>query len=578
MMGKKERHFAPQINVSLEELVPQDHFYRDLEQKLDLSFVREFVQQTYTGGGRPSIDPMVFFKLQLVMFFEGIRSERQLMRQAADRLSVRWYLGYDLGEPLPDHSSLSRIRARYGLDLFRRFFDAILEQCQQAKLIWGKELYIDATRVHANASLDSLTTRFAFEAREALKKHLQELFQEEDDTQTTEPDLSLIEADQQPMALPTSPSEEEINILMEQQATRHNWYAKGGEQQREVRGLYQRRSDQRVSTTDPDATPMRHGGGPLHLGYQTHYVVDGGKQRMILAALVTPAEVMENQPMLDLLWHARFRWRLHPKQVTGDTKYGTLENIKAIEDAGMRAYIPLFNRENEHGAYYGSSRFVYDAAHDRYICPAGQSLHLSRMEYKAEKAEYQADAATCNACPLKAQCTPSPYGRQVHRSFHADYLERVKGYYQTEAYQKALRKRKVWVEPLFAEAKDWHGMRRFRLRRLWRVNCEALVTASGQNLKRLLRKRGWGKRPFPAEAVAMTPPPWEPDEFPSHTLLRSDRLSIAVGSFIADGAPKACFESQMIMFYLLIFKIRIFRILFVKYNFREYQLLFVLLF
>lgn len=140
MMRTKERHFAPLIHVSLEELVPQDHFYRHLERSLDLSFVREFVQQTYAGIGRPSIDPVVFFKLQLVMFFEGIRSERQLMRHAADRLSVRWYLGYDLGEPLPDHSSLTRIRERYGVDVFRRFFDAIVEQCQQEKLVWGQEL------------------------------------------------------------------------------------------------------------------------------------------------------------------------------------------------------------------------------------------------------------------------------------------------------------------------------------------------------------------------------------------------------------------------------------------------------
>jgi transposase len=93
MMGSKQRYFAPLVNVSLEELVPQDHFYRHLERTLDLSFVREFVEKTYAGGGRPSIDPVVFFKLQLVMFFEGIRSERQLMRRAADRLSVRWYVG-----------------------------------------------------------------------------------------------------------------------------------------------------------------------------------------------------------------------------------------------------------------------------------------------------------------------------------------------------------------------------------------------------------------------------------------------------------------------------------------------------
>ena len=117
--------------------------------------------------GRPSIDPVVFFRLQLVMFFEGIRSERQLMRLAADRLSVRWYLGYNLDEPLPDHSSLTRIRTRYGLEVFRRFFDTIVEQCQQAGLVWGRELYFDATQVQADAALDSLTARFAVEARAA---------------------------------------------------------------------------------------------------------------------------------------------------------------------------------------------------------------------------------------------------------------------------------------------------------------------------------------------------------------------------------------------------------------------------
>ena len=166
MMGKKERHFAPLINVSVEQLVPHDHFYRHVERTLDLTFVREFVQQTYAHSGRPSIDPMIFFKLQLVMFFEGLRSERQLMHHAADRLSIRWYLGYDLNEPLPDHSSLTRIRTRYGVEIFRRFFEQIVEQYQEAGLIWGKKLYIDATKVQANASRDSVKQRFAVESQQ----------------------------------------------------------------------------------------------------------------------------------------------------------------------------------------------------------------------------------------------------------------------------------------------------------------------------------------------------------------------------------------------------------------------------
>jgi hypothetical protein len=288
--------------------------------------------------------------------------------------------------------------------------------------------------------------------------------------------------------------------LASENTTRHDWIEQEGRQQREVHGLYQRTADFKVSTTDPDATPMRLKGGGTHLGYHVHYVVDAGKAHIILQVLVTPSEVMDNQPMRDLIFRSRFRWKLRPRHVTGDTKYGTIENIKALEDAGIRAYVPLPDWEHQR-PYFGPAQFTYDSEHDRYSCPNGQLLHLTRMEYSGQKAEYSADAATCNACPLKAQCTPSDQGRQVHRSFHANYLERVRSYHQTQAYQKAMRKRKVWVEPLFAEAKDWHGMRRFRLRRLWRVNCEAQVIAAGQNLKRLLKKRGWGRRPFPTEAM-----------------------------------------------------------------------------
>ncbi len=509
-MGIKERSFAPLIHVSLEDLVPADHFYRYLERTLDLSFVREFVQATYACIGRPSIDPMVFFKLQLVMFFEGIRSERQLMRHAADRLSVRWYVGYDLGEPLPDHSSLTHIRERYGVEVFRRFFDTIVEQCQQAKLVWGKELYIDSTQVNANADLDSLTPRFAVEAREALQHHLSALFAQETpkpesaeepskDAPTSEP-LPESTACQPPTLLPVVLSDAQREELSGDNAARHDWITQEGRQQREIHGLYQRTADFRISTTDPDATPMRLKGGGTHLGYHVHYVVDGGKARIILQALVTPSEVMDNQPMLDLVFRVRFRWKLWPRHVTGDTKYGTIQNIKAIEDAGIRAYVPLPDWEHM-TLFYGPSKFSYDAEHDQYLCPQRQPLLPFRTEYQAEKVEYRADAAACNACPLKAQCTASNSGRQVHRSFHASYLERVRGYHQTRAYQKAMDKRKVWVEPLFAEAKDWHGLRRFRLRLLWRVNIEALRIAAGQNLKRLLKKWGWGRRPFPAEAM-----------------------------------------------------------------------------
>jgi transposase len=561
MMGFKERAFAPLVAVSLEELVPQDHFYRHVQTVLDLSFVYELVRECYPMAGRPSIDPVVFFKLQLVMFFEDVRSERLLMRQVADRLSVRWYVGYDLDEPLPDHSTLSKIRLRYGLEVFRRFFEAIVEQCQQARLVWGRELYFDSTQVNANADLDSLAPRFAVEAREALQEHLAALFEPEASQPENgeEQSANVLASERQveatlidePVSLPTRIAEARREELSEENTARHDWIEQEGRQQRDVYGSYQRTADFRISTTDPDATPMRLKGGGIHLGYHTHYVVDGGKRRIILAVLVVPGEVMDNQPMLDLLWHVLFRWRNWPNQVTGDMTYGTAENIKAIEDAHIHAYIPLAERGQRTG-YYGLADFTYDPVHDHYTCPQGQFLIPFHREEQTQVVEYRAVAGTCNLCPVKAACTTNKRGRHIHRSFFADYLDRVKAYAQTLACHKALNKRKVWIEPLFGEGKQWHGMRRFRLRRLWRVNCEALVIASGQNLKRLLQKRGWGRRPFPTEAMAMRPPAKRETEASFSTSTRTPpRRAVAVTFTTLFHSSTPCFPTRKGWFFSL---------------------------
>jgi transposase len=502
MMGKKDRSFAELPPVTLENLIPPDHFYRHLERVLDLGFVRDVVRDAYAETGRPSIDPVVFFKLQLVLFFEGLRSERQLMRVVADRLSLRWYLGYDLTEPLPDHSSLTRIRERYGLAVFRRFFEVIVEQCIHAGLVWGEELYIDATKVAANAAVDSLQPRFAVEA------HLARLFGTEGDaSEDDEGSGDADDAEPDDLArLPVELTEAAQADLADRAAHRHDWIKRAGRPNRSATsGTYRRTADFRVSTTDPDATPMPLADGRTRLGYQDHYVVDGGKARIVLTALVTPAEVQENQPAVDLLWRARFRWKLRPQQVTGDTKYGTAETLAAIEREQMRAYVPLSVVGHRPGRF-DNTAFAYDVATDTYCCPGDQRLHFLSQSDATHRRIYQAPAAACAACALRTQCTTSPRGRRVSRSLDEESLARVRGYHATEAYQKAMRKRQVWVEPLFAEAKDWHGLRRFRLRGLEKVNGEALLIAAGQNLKRLLSWSGWGRRPFPSGAAGIVLP------------------------------------------------------------------------
>jgi len=246
MMGTKIRSFAPlPRNISLEELVPKDNFYRRLEERLDLSFVRDLVEPLYARGARPSVDPMVFFRLQLVMFFEGVRSERELMRVAADRLSVRWYLGYDLHEPLPDHSSLTRIRDRYGLEVFRRFFEEIVERCAEAGLVWGEELYFDATKVEANASLESITPRFAME------QHLRDLFEEDSQEPALDADGAARPAEGDLDHLPDSNDEEFITA----NAAKEDWISKVGRQDREVKGNFYRRKAHTSSSARPTPTP-----------------------------------------------------------------------------------------------------------------------------------------------------------------------------------------------------------------------------------------------------------------------------------------------------------------------------------
>src|SRR5215208_7168668 len=188
MLGPaKPRRLDEPITVSLEDLVPANHFYRHLEATLDLSFVRDWTRERYAERGRPSIDPVVFFKLQLVMFFEGIRSERRLIETASLNLAHRWYLGYALDEELPDYSSLTRIRQRLGIDIFQRFFEKIVDLCQEAGLVWGRELYFDATKVEANAGIPPLVPRFSYDAM----RHVSDLFGNEADDGTPQAETDL---------------------------------------------------------------------------------------------------------------------------------------------------------------------------------------------------------------------------------------------------------------------------------------------------------------------------------------------------------------------------------------------------
>jgi transposase len=453
MLGHKAREFKQHKSISLEDFVPDDNFYRQVERNLDLSFVRDLADEFYSNLGRPSVDPVVFFKLQLIAFFEGIRSERKLMETVNLNLAHRWFIGYDLDEAVPDHSSLSKIRERYGWAVFQQFFERIVELCIKAGLVWGEELYFDSTKVQANANINGMIARAGHEA----KQQLEHLFED---------------------------SKKDASAFSRLIAKYHG---------KRLHGIrkphYQRVTDSQVSPIDPDAAPMQApGGGSAVLGYRDHYVVDGGKARIILSALVTPASITDNTPMLDLVDWVRARWRLKPKVAAGDAKYGTVPNIVGLEERGIKAYLPTsdFSQRNK---YYPAKLFRYDRRKDRFVCPQGQALPFRNRRMTEQVIVYRANPKVCNACPVKSECTGSKSGRFIFRSFFQKQLDKAEAYRQTEAYLKAMRKRSMWVEPLFGEAKEFHRLRRFRLRRLLKVNIEGVMVAAGQNLKRLIKHR-----------------------------------------------------------------------------------------
>jgi hypothetical protein len=323
-----------------------------------------------------------------------------------------------LGEPLPDHSRLTRIRDRSGVAVFRRFFEAIVAQCQAAGLVWGPALYLDATKVAANASIASGRPRFAVEA------HLDHLFRTGDEAGDGDGGTDGPQAP--PPSWPVVLTEEAQAALATAAERRHDWLGQAGRPDRDVlRGGYRRTADCRASATDPDASLMRHRDGGLDLGYQDHDVVDGDR------------------------------------------------------------------------------------------CPRGQALPFRRRRIAERIRIDQAPAAAGKACPLKQTCPGSERGRQIRRREDEASLDWGRGYHATEPYRKAMRKRQVWVEPLFAEAKAWHGLRRFRLRGLPKVTGEALLIAAGQNLKRLLSRRGWGRRPWPSGARGWCCRPYPESPWPS---------------------------------------------------------------
>ena len=149
--------------------------------------------------------------------------------------------------------------------------------------------------------------------------------------------------------------------------------------------------------------------------------------------------------MLDLARWVRFRWHLRPKIAVGDSKFGTIRNIVALEQDGLRAYLAMPDL-NKRSGLYTLDQFRYDAERDVYTCPQGQFLPLSSFDQYQQAFMYRTKRKICNACPVKTKCTTSAYGRVLRRLVVQDYIDRVRAYHGTADYQRTMRKRALWTK------------------------------------------------------------------------------------------------------------------------------------
>ncbi|MFQ5880068.1 MAG: IS1182 family transposase [Dehalococcoidia bacterium] len=460
MMGY--RRFAPKLyyQLSLDRLVPQSHLLRRIAQVVDFSFVYPLAKPYYSHTGQPSVDPVVLFKALLIGYLYGITSERRLMEEIHVNLAYRWFLGYDLDEAIPDHSVLSKARVRFGTGVFETFFNRTVDLCQRAGLVRGEATFVDSTLIQANAALASLEPSIGHRPPMSPERYVKQLFEE-----------NLVD-DREPSRVPAAgPSVEEPARSEERPADATK------------RPALNRRARSR---TDAEASVIHHPTFGLHLAYKAHMAVDDHPARVITAAVVTPGATADEYLLEELLWRHRQRVGRLPRDVVADRRYGTLHHYRYLAELGIRAAIAhRAGKKRNAGGVWNIQEFPYDAQLDTYTCPAGQTLTRKFVRPSNRTIVYKAPPRVCQTCRFRSQCSPSGKERGLSRSFDRSFLEEAQRWLATEEGKRRLRQRKVYVETVFAIAKERHGLRRAQWRGKWKVQIQVWLTAAAMNIKKL---------------------------------------------------------------------------------------------
>jgi transposase len=485
-MGQKAVELKLYTSFSLDAAVPRDHLVRRLADAVDLSFVRGLAHRYYSHTGKPSVDPIVIFKLVLLGYLFSITSERRLCEEAGLNLTWRWYLGYELDEEIPDHSVLSKARRRFGPAVYERFFRRIVQLCEARGLIQGDVLFVDATLVKANASPQSLRSRVLLEQRLSRPgEFVAQLWTVNKDT--TE--------------------------VAEEPRTR-----RGGRPRTDHPKALRSRSvtnDLSVSPSDPDAQMFRKPGKTPLLSHKTHLAVDGGRASIITAVEVRPACEADSHVVPAILTRHELAVGRRPRELVGDRGYGTEAANKACEERGVVATLAMRSFSNAHGSIH-RDRFAYVSDRDIFICPAGQEMPRSGENRPVRTSIYRTPRGACAACPLKPECAHGRADRSVSRRWDGDLWEGWQAHLQSRHARHMLRRRQVVSERAFAVGKERHGLGRAQFRGRPNMRIQALMTAAAMNLWQLARFLPVRNAGVAVATTASLPAYSRPNSAPSH--------------------------------------------------------------
>jgi transposase len=445
-------------SITIEELVPEGHFLRKVEALIDFGFIYEEMRGLYSENtGRPSIDPVMLVKYLLIGYLYGIDSERRIEQETQVNMAYRWFLGLDIGERVPDHSTISQNRRRRmnGENIFRRLFERVLLVCMEKGLMEGKLILTDSTHVKANASRRTeYTVRVEREAAWYMER------------------LDRYEA-------------------LERSAL-ESWGKIRPKRLRYRKKAEPERVEKRVSATDPEAGFLKRPGKPEGMHYLDHQSIDAA-HGIIVDVAVTPGNTTDATPYLDRIGYLQEHLNLPIEAVGADSAYDVSLVHQELADKGIHMFTPINEETPTYKVEFTKADFAYDTENDVFVCPMGVQLplrNLQRLENNVCR-EYAAKPKVCRRRPNRERClSPSQKSRRIKVNIFEEAVKRNHAQDGTPRHKAVLDLRQIWCEGTFAAQKARHNLRRMFRRGIEAAEDHCLLSATAINLKRMVKCLG----------------------------------------------------------------------------------------